>query len=202
MLRTQTLDYLGVPFRCTRCRQTGHLRRDCKGFIWTTHHQNLKCYRIPTSTDPPEVSSGGWNVLIPEEVSPEEDSSDTCFTSKLKTLCPSLYFSLSSWERLSLDQSLGRDFTPAPSDSPVISPELEPLPDLFPCKRLSTGGGGGGSHRYKEKSIPLCIPLAFYKGSLGEHSGCFEHTICSKDVQGWILFRLGWGEGQCLTLWM
>jgi hypothetical protein len=33
MLRTQTLDFLGVSFRCTRCRQTGHLRRECHGIF-------------------------------------------------------------------------------------------------------------------------------------------------------------------------
>jgi hypothetical protein len=27
----QRLDYLGVPFRCSLCRRTGHLRRDCQG---------------------------------------------------------------------------------------------------------------------------------------------------------------------------
>jgi hypothetical protein len=25
----QRLDYLGIPFRCSHCRQTGHLRNDC-----------------------------------------------------------------------------------------------------------------------------------------------------------------------------
>jgi hypothetical protein len=31
----QRLDYLGVPFRCSICRSTAHLRRDCKGFVET-----------------------------------------------------------------------------------------------------------------------------------------------------------------------
>jgi hypothetical protein len=29
----QQLDYLGLPFRCSFCRSTGHLRRDCKGIV-------------------------------------------------------------------------------------------------------------------------------------------------------------------------
>jgi len=28
----QKLDYLGVPFRCSFCHKTGHLRKDCQGF--------------------------------------------------------------------------------------------------------------------------------------------------------------------------
>ena len=28
---SQRLDYLGVPFCCSHCRCTGHLRRDCIG---------------------------------------------------------------------------------------------------------------------------------------------------------------------------
>jgi hypothetical protein len=31
-LITQRLDYLGIPFRCSLCRRTGHLRRDCHKF--------------------------------------------------------------------------------------------------------------------------------------------------------------------------
>jgi hypothetical protein len=30
---TQRLDYLGIPFRCSTCRRTGHLRRDCLGVV-------------------------------------------------------------------------------------------------------------------------------------------------------------------------
>jgi hypothetical protein len=29
----QKLDYLGIPFRCTLCRQTSHLRKTCTGTI-------------------------------------------------------------------------------------------------------------------------------------------------------------------------
>jgi len=27
---SQRLDYLGVPFRCSRCRQAGHLKNECR----------------------------------------------------------------------------------------------------------------------------------------------------------------------------
>jgi hypothetical protein len=29
----QNIDYLGIPFRCTLCRQTGHLRKHCPGSV-------------------------------------------------------------------------------------------------------------------------------------------------------------------------
>ena len=29
----QTLDYLGIPFKFSQCRKTGHMRRDCQGFF-------------------------------------------------------------------------------------------------------------------------------------------------------------------------
>jgi hypothetical protein len=32
----QKLDYLGIPFRCNRCRETGHLRRSCPGKSFST----------------------------------------------------------------------------------------------------------------------------------------------------------------------
>jgi hypothetical protein len=30
LIMVQRLDYLGIPFWCTLCRRTGHLRRDCQ----------------------------------------------------------------------------------------------------------------------------------------------------------------------------
>jgi hypothetical protein len=30
---SQRLDYLGISFRCSFCRRTGHLRRDCQGSV-------------------------------------------------------------------------------------------------------------------------------------------------------------------------
>jgi len=29
----QKLDYLGIPFQCTICRRTRHLRKDCQGTV-------------------------------------------------------------------------------------------------------------------------------------------------------------------------
>jgi hypothetical protein len=38
----QKLDYLGLPFRCTFCRKTGHLRNDCQGFSEEEESENSR----------------------------------------------------------------------------------------------------------------------------------------------------------------
>jgi hypothetical protein len=51
----QKLDYLGVPFRCNNCRQTGHLRRDCPGFVIENSSEDSNLQRSPpdyTDVDP------------------------------------------------------------------------------------------------------------------------------------------------------
>jgi hypothetical protein len=52
----QQLDYLGIPFRCSRCRETGHLRRSCPGKPSTSHlDESEDLYLNPPaylSTDP------------------------------------------------------------------------------------------------------------------------------------------------------
>jgi hypothetical protein len=57
----QRLDYLGIPFRCSICRSTSHLRQDCKGF--------------DVGVDEPEVSDHLNGSLIPPRtlVSTEKD---------------------------------------------------------------------------------------------------------------------------------
>jgi len=61
----------------------------------------------------------------------EEDNTENRFTSKLKKLCPSLYYSLTSWERLILDQSRNRGIS-APIEPSVVSTEPGPSIALAP----------------------------------------------------------------------
>jgi hypothetical protein len=42
----QKLDYLGLPFRCTLCRKTGHLRSDCQGFSEEEELENSRLRKV------------------------------------------------------------------------------------------------------------------------------------------------------------
>jgi hypothetical protein len=124
-LITQRLDYLGIPFRCSFCRRTGHLRKDCHRFpppdidLDPAEDPNFDGY----------ISSP--NPLIEEETqfaghdsNPSEDS----LIGKIHQLCPSLYNTFSSWDKLYIaeqeEKILGLD-------AKALSPDpLTPL--LFP----------------------------------------------------------------------
>lgn len=47
-LRCQRLDYLGVPFHFSRCRQMGHLCKECQGVIEEESYES-SVLRRPTS---------------------------------------------------------------------------------------------------------------------------------------------------------
>jgi hypothetical protein len=101
-LFVQRLDYLGLPFRCSLCRQTGHLRKDCT-CIYGALVEEDSSKDTPVDDYSPLMDAqepGDYSGLRTEE-SPEP--ADTTFIGKLKFYCPSLYFSLSSWERDHLD---------------------------------------------------------------------------------------------------
>jgi hypothetical protein len=185
VLRTHKLDFLGVPFRFTRCRQTGHLRRDChSGNLEESSFESSMLWR-PTSSNPLELSSGGWNVRFPRAKPPEEDKTAIIFSGKLRKICPSLYFSLSSWERYLLDLSFGRGSFPAWTEDPSKSLEMDSLLDLFMC--LNQGFLGGKPPRSSEKcsifdlfpslSGVSCLPVDDSLESLEEESSRPERVL-------------------------
>jgi len=97
-LLTQRLDYLGIPFRCSRCRRTGHLHRECRGPVEEDDSED-SFLRRSTREDITEVNStnGGWFTSTPEPNSPFA-TRDT-FIGKLKNICPLLFASLSALEK-------------------------------------------------------------------------------------------------------
>jgi hypothetical protein len=136
-LTRQKLDYLDIPFRCSLCRQTGHLRKTCTG----AHEDELSeesMLELASNLDSPVAHT---QVHIPDYPDDGVTSGLDSITGKLKSICLTLFFSLSTWEKDLLDNSpllnLGSDSFPR-GDSPREHSESLPshlissLPNIPP----------------------------------------------------------------------
>jgi hypothetical protein len=102
---TQNLDYLGIPFRCSICHKTGHLRRNCSGRFDdedvsedTTLHKDL--------VDSEEEGLSTWNDhSIPRTSTSLSLPLEMFVTGKLQLYYPTLYYSLSLMEKSMLNAS-------------------------------------------------------------------------------------------------
>jgi hypothetical protein len=107
----QRLDYLGLPFRCSICRWMGHLCKDCHFMTGVSDSEES----LEASTKDfymSEADSEELGVLAAGSVEDTPGPISDTFIGKLKTYCPALYFSLSSWERDLLDNSFSSLFAP------------------------------------------------------------------------------------------
>jgi hypothetical protein len=115
----QSLDYLGIPFRCNNCRATGHLRRNCPGKPWSPPSEEADLH-----LNPPDymVADPSLEPSAPplDPPSPPLPGHPEPLTTKLFQLCPSLYNSLSSLERESVNRSLWLSAPHPPSPDPVL----------------------------------------------------------------------------------
>jgi hypothetical protein len=111
----QRLDYLGIPFRCTLCRRTGHLRKDCQPTFGVSDSEDSMEDMSKDLYMNEADSQGDGGVCCSERERKSRIPNDT-FVGKLKLHCPSLYFSLTAWERDHLDNT----FLPDLISSPVI----------------------------------------------------------------------------------
>jgi len=99
----QNLDYLGLLFRCSSCRGTGHLRWECKGAPLEEESEESMLLR-----DPPEYMTGSNSLdcegisFVPISTSVEEEV-DTTLNGKLKRHRPDFFSSLSVWEKETLE---------------------------------------------------------------------------------------------------
>jgi hypothetical protein len=118
----QNLDYLGIPFRCTLCRRTGHLRNVCTGHLDEELSKDTML-DLENKVDSPDINSQPFYPKLPES----RDLVDaTTISGKLKSICPSLYNSLTSWENNYLDFATSW-FPKDPSSRPERSQPQTPL---------------------------------------------------------------------------
>jgi hypothetical protein len=97
----QKLDYLGIPFRCTLCRQTGHLRKHFPGFAEEEQSED-NVLELSSSMDSLGVNT---HATYPDLFDAEDPTTLDSITGKLKQICPTLFFTLTVWEIEQLDNS-------------------------------------------------------------------------------------------------
>jgi hypothetical protein len=100
----QRLDYQGIPFRCSWCHCTGHLRRDCRGKLTEDKLEDTLLQEDPPDYMMEVDSEADVPTLSPARTGPPLETLDT-LSSKLHLFFPSLFSSLTSWENLTLDNS-------------------------------------------------------------------------------------------------
>jgi len=90
----QRMHYVGIPFLCSWCRDTRHLRRDCRGT-----QVEEKTEEDDIREDPPEYviveDFLGSSPSFYEPLAPDES---VTLIGKLKNFCPLFFNSLSLWE--------------------------------------------------------------------------------------------------------
>jgi hypothetical protein len=93
---TQHLDYLGIPFRCSNCHQTGHLWHGFRGALEEEESEGSYLCKLPRE-DSPGVDSFTSNIdgYMDEEVEEHLDSielqqSPPSLMGKLKHYFPSM----------------------------------------------------------------------------------------------------------------
>jgi hypothetical protein len=123
----QPLDYLGLPFRCNHCRETGHLRHSCPGKF-----TKLVSEEEELRLNPPDYTEVDPYLAYldsnPVHSLPSLELTDKPIT-KLRILCPSLYHTLTASEIedinnfIWLSSTSGDETSPSIVDSPIA---LEP----------------------------------------------------------------------------
>jgi len=88
----QNLDYLGILFRCTLCRQTDHLRKHCTGFM-EEELTKESMLELSSLIDSPKVNT---EDSYPDLLEVEDPSDLDSITGKHKQVCPTLYFTLTA----------------------------------------------------------------------------------------------------------
>jgi hypothetical protein len=117
----QKLDYLGIPFRCTLCRQTGHLRKTCTGIAEEDTSEETMLELSTNLGSPPTISHLHYPDLSDDSSVPDLDS----ISGKLKNICPTLFSSLTTLELDFINNiplnNLGQVSSPPETRSPPLT---------------------------------------------------------------------------------
>jgi hypothetical protein len=96
----QRLDYLGLSFRCSSCRQTGHLRKDCHpSFAPEEDDDQFSGSPNLHYMDEIPVGPNPLGAGATEDLEENLDGAPNTLLGKLNFYCPSLFLKLSLWER-------------------------------------------------------------------------------------------------------
>jgi len=119
----QRLDYLGIPFRCSLCRRTGHLRRDCS---FGDNDGDVEDSQDDSKMDAymSEEETGAQGALYAgSEVGLLEDDLASLI-GKLRIFCPNLFIKLSAWDRDFLEKSSLSNAVKEGLSSKAMEPEF------------------------------------------------------------------------------
>jgi hypothetical protein len=102
MITSQRLDYLRVPFHCTRCIKMCHLKKE-RQIPFGVHIAESSLKDSVTNGYPMKIDTLEQSFFQGSGELDEPTTMDTTFVGKLRHYVPSLYCSLSAWERNLLD---------------------------------------------------------------------------------------------------
>jgi hypothetical protein len=181
----QKLDYLGLLFRCTFCRRTGHLHKDCQGIV-SDEESESSMLRKATYSDSP-VEDPSWSG---EGTSSEEEVMNTVVIDsdlgKLKHLCPSFFSTLSASEIVRLNLSMASPKVDISANTTPKSPirELEREGDNIVLVGSTVLGVSDQSNNTPQDCIGDLGVLPVVDGLGSETLGGWS----------WILERAPWGH--------
>jgi hypothetical protein len=101
----QRLDYLGIPFQCSHCRQTRHLRKDCSNWFGVGG-SGTEWKNNTTDLYMSEEENAGLDTYSTDIDDATEGKLSGTLIGKLRSFCPNFYSKLSAWERDFLENSV------------------------------------------------------------------------------------------------
>jgi hypothetical protein len=153
---SQRLDYLGIPFRCSHCHSTGHLKKFCRGQEEKEAYEDSALYRDLVDLD--EETQNNCHFTFPESSTPSD--SDDSLSSKLKNFCLAFYHSLSFLELENLKASQNLQSLCSPEVSLSKEEAIPTLPESQPSfSELDIEPSHFPSVEVTSSLLPVSAPL-------------------------------------------